>query len=83
MSFNDERLKHQGRLAEAELDARRTEISVRGLITSLRNLLDPLENIEELCAEQIADQGLRLADLLAEYGRKRAEIAAIKKALGR
>ncbi len=81
--MHEERLKFQGRLAEAELEAKKAEIVAKGMINSLRNLLDPFEPVEDLSGEQIADQAMRLANLLIDYREKRAEIALIKKTLGR
>jgi hypothetical protein len=83
MSFNDERLKHQGRLAEAELEAKRAAIAAKGLINSLRNLIDPFEELENLSPDMIVDQALRLGNLLAQHREKQSEVAAIRKALGR
>ena len=81
--MNEEVLKFRGRLAATELEAKNREIAAKGLVNSLRNLLDPFEALEELSDEQILDQALRLANMLIAYREKRAEIAALRKALGR
>jgi hypothetical protein len=81
--MNEEFYKFRGRLAEAELEEKKAEISIRGLVASLRNLLDPIAAPEDLSGEQISDQALRLGSLLLDYLEKRAEIALIKKTLGR
>lgn len=79
----EERLKFQGRLAEAELEAKHAAISARGMIGSLRNLLDPVAPLDDLDPDQISDQALRLSNTLAEYREKIAKIAEIKRMLGR
>lgn len=81
--MDQERLKFQGRLAEAETDARRDRIAIDGLVRSLRGLLDPFEATEERKDEQILDQAIRLSNLTIGYRQRLSEIAALKKALGR
>jgi hypothetical protein len=81
--MNEERLKFQGRLAEAELEAKRVKIVADGLINSLRNLLDPFCDLTELSAEQIVDQALRLGNQIAAYREELAKIAALNKMLGK
>ncbi len=81
--MNEEILKFKGRLAELELDCKRLEISSKGLINSLRGLLDPHEMLEGLSPEMITDQALRLSDLLTQYREKQEIMRAVKKSLGR
>lgn len=78
-----ERLKHLGRLEETKLQARETEIRMRGLIESLRDHLDPFEKYTDLDTELIAQQALELAQLKIAYGGLCDEIKAIEKILGR
>lgn len=78
-----ERLKHLGRLEEKKLQARETEIRMRGLVESLRDRLDPFEKPDELDTEVIASQALELAQLKIELTGLNDEIRAIEKALGR
>ncbi|MFZ5774039.1 MAG: hypothetical protein ACOY3Z_00945 [Thermodesulfobacteriota bacterium] len=80
--MDTERMKHRGRLAELEQDARRLELGIKGDIAAVRNLLDPFAKIEELNAEVAAAQAVELAGKQAEYLGKLGEITAIKKALG-
>lgn len=82
MGFDSEQLKHRGRLAEKEADARRLAMSIQGDIAAIRNLLDPFEPIADLHAEVAAAQAVELAGKHAEYCGVLAEIKAIKKALG-
>jgi len=78
-----ERLKFQGRLAEKEIEGKRLVLRINGLRDSLRNLLDPFEDVAELRGELIAQQAVELAGMQADLDGVSAEIAAIKKALGR
>ncbi|MDG4475425.1 hypothetical protein [Thiovibrio frasassiensis] len=82
MGLDSERLKHRGRLAEKEADARRLDMSIQGDIAAIRDLLDPFAPIEDLRAEVAASQAVELAGKHAEYCGVLAEIKAIKKALG-
>ncbi|MHB1059807.1 MAG: hypothetical protein ACYC0F_18180 [Rhodanobacter sp.] len=82
MGFDSERLRHKGRLAEKEADARRLAMSISGLVDSVRVLLDPFEDLEDIKAEHAAAQAVELAGKHAEYCGLLEEIKAIKKALG-
>lgn len=82
MSLDTERLKHRGRLAEKENDARLLALRIEGMIISIRDLLDPFEKTEDLRAEVAAAQAVELAGIHAEYVGLLEEIKAIKKALG-
>lgn len=82
MAFDTERLKHRGRLAEKEAEAYRLSMIIRGQLETLRDLLDPFENLANLPAEAAAVQAVELAGRHAEYVGLLAEIRAIKKALG-
>lgn len=82
MGFDSERLRHKGRLAEKEADARRLAMSISGLVDSVRGLLDPFEDLADIKAEHAATQAVELAGKHAEYCGLLQEIKAIKKALG-
>lgn len=76
-------LKHEGRLRQKELEARQVKLRMEGLVSSIRDLLDPFEEIEALRADVAAGQAVELASLQATYKGLLGEMAAIKKALGR
>jgi deoxyadenosine/deoxycytidine kinase len=82
MSLDTERLKHRGRLAEKENDARLLALRIEGMVISIRDLLDPFEKTEDLRVDMAAIQAVELAGSHAEYLGLLKEIAAIKKALG-
>lgn len=77
-----ERLKFQGKLQEKKQEAERLRMLLRGLVTSLRDALDPTEPVEnldrELIVQQAAEFGLKQIDLLAVMD----EIRFLKKELG-
>lgn len=78
-----ERLKFEGRLAQKDHEARGLQVQIRGLVESLRDLLDPFEKPEDLKAEQISDQALRLATRIGDYRQALDEIREIRRALTR
>lgn len=82
MGFDSERLKHRGRLAEAEHQARRLALSIEGDLRAVRDILDPFVPIADLRAEMAAAQAVELAGKHAEYLALLADIKAIKTALG-
>ena len=77
-----ERLKYEGRLAEASQAENRLRLRLSGLVRSLRDLLDPTEDVARLDGEQIADQALQLAMVKGELDAKMAEIGSIREVLG-
>jgi len=78
----NERLKYQGRLAEKRQQARRLKLRLDGLVTSLRNQLDPTEDVAGLKADLIAEEALEFATRLGDYRALLEEIAKIEKLLG-
>lgn len=80
--IDTERLKHRGRLAEKEQEAKRLALGIQGDMAAIRDLLDPFAPVEDLHAEVAAAQAVELAGKHAEYCGLLAEIKAIKKALG-
>jgi len=78
-----ERLKFQGRLLEKEQDARRLKLSIEGLRDAIRDQLDPFCPVEHLTADRVVELAVDLNSRHIDYAGLLAEIAAIKKALGR
>lgn len=78
-----ERLKHEGRLAVKEKELMQLIISTESNRDSLREVVDPFEDLSYLAGERISTLAVNLAAQLIEYRRLSAEIAAIKKALGK
>jgi chaperonin cofactor prefoldin len=78
-----ETLKFKGRLQEKAQEAAGLTLQIKGLVASLRDLLDPFEEIEDLQADIISEQAMELAARQIEYKEVKAEIKAIGKALGK
>ena len=78
-----ERLKYQGRLAEKERRCRELKLRLEGLRDSIRDILDPFEKVEELKIEIAHSQMADMARTWTELKEMLAEIALIKKTLGR
>jgi len=78
-----ERLKFEGRLREKELEEKKLRLRIEGLRNSIRDLLDPFEELVELKCEVVAEQALEMAGLQADLKACVEEIKAIKKALGK
>ena len=76
-----ENLKFKGRLLEKEQEEKKLSLRIKGLVTSLRELLDPFEKLEDLKADIISEQALILEARQIELKEVRAKIKAIKKAL--
>jgi len=79
----NERLKYMGRLQEKELELKKKALAMKSAIDILRDMLDPLEDLEDLRTDAIAEEALRLANLQIEYRAINADIKAIRKILGR
>ena len=82
MGLESERLKHQGRLAEAKQKARELELRIEGDIRAIRDLLDPFAMKAEIRADVAAAQAVEMAAKHAEYCGLLEEIKAIETALG-
>ena len=78
-----ENLKFKGRLLEKTQESVGLTIRIKGLVASLRDLLDPFEEVEDLQADIISEQAMELAARQIEYKEVKAEIKAIGKALGK
>jgi len=79
----NERLKFLGRLEERRLEAERLRLRLRGLRDSLRDVLDPFETVEDLDGEKLAALAVEFADLQLQCREAIAEMALIRKTLGR
>lgn len=79
----NERLQHEGHLAVLNQDVKRLKITLEGLLKAIRQNLDPLEKIEKLDANLIAEQALEFAAKHIVYKEKLAEIAKAEEILGR
>jgi hypothetical protein len=77
-----ERLKFQGKLLEKDQEKRLLEVQVSGLVRSLRDLLDPTEQQEDLRDQEIADQALRLANTVITLRHVNAEMREIRHLIG-
>ena len=76
-------LKNKGRLAVFRDELAVLESRIRAGIAAVRNNLDPHEAIEDLKAEEAAIQAVDLAEIVAQWREKQAQIRAIEKELGR
>jgi len=76
-----ENLKFKGRLLEKEQEQKKLSLRIKGLVSSLRELLDPFEKLEDLKADMISEQAMMLEARQIELKQVNAEIRAIKKAL--
>jgi hypothetical protein len=81
--MNDEMLRNEGRLAQAELDLKRLAIRITGLIQSIRDCLDPFADIPDLRTDEAATQCVELADIRIRWNEMAHRIQALKKALGK
>ena len=77
-----EQLKFRGRLAEKSLEEKKLRLRMEGLRDSVREILDPFDDIYELRIEVAVEQVLELAGLQADLKETIDTIAAINKALG-
>lgn len=79
----EEHIKFQGRLAINR--SKRVEVTVRmkGIVRSLRDLLDPILEEEYLETEMILAQASVLAELRVQYQELLKEAESISRILGR
>lgn len=78
-----EHLKYLGRRQELELEEKRLKIGVDGLINNLRDMLDPMEKIERLRTDEIAELAIELANKKDRYMETQANLRRIEEILGR
>lgn len=81
--MSDEILKFEGRMAVKDMERHRLEMRIRGLISSIRDILDPFAPADEINAEMAAQQTMELAEIQIQYKGLVAEIAALKRILRR
>ena len=81
--MDNERAKYMGYLAQYEETARRIETTLKGLVTSMRNLLDPLEAVADLKTDLIFQQASQLAYQQGELKAVTDQIREAKRILGR
>ena len=79
----NERVKFEGHLKVNEDKARMIRLRIEGLRDSIRDILDPLEDIADLKLDVAYEQMVELVGMWAEYKESLSKIAAAKKALGR
>lgn len=77
-----ETLKFRGRLAEKELEEKKLRLRMEGLRDSLREILDPFEDVAEIKADVAMEQAIELAGLRIDLKETIDTIAALKKTLG-
>lgn len=78
-----ERLKFEGRLAIKEKEIKQLKIAIESNRDSLREAVDPFEDLSDLAGERISTLAVNLSSQLIEYHRLNAEIRAIRRALGK
>ena len=78
-----ERLKFEGRLVVKEKEIKQLKIAIESNRDSLREAVDPFEALSDLAGDRITTLAVNLSGQLIEYRRLNAEIALIKKALGK
>lgn len=78
-----ERQKFMGRLEEAKLKAKALKLKAEGLRDSVRDHLDPFEEVFDLKLDVVAAQALELAELQIQHKAVSEKIKALEKSLGR
>ena len=77
-----EQLKFRGRLAEKKMEEKKLRWRMEGLRSSIREFLDPFENVVNLNTDVAMEQMLELAGLRVDLKETIDTIEALKKALG-
>lgn len=78
----NERLINQGRITDLNLKKRSLELSIKGLVQTLRLEADPFKSIDEMNEEMIGEQALELSQKINEFKAVSRDIAGIKKVWG-
>lgn len=81
--MDSERYKFQGRLQELELEAKKTELTMKGIVTAMRDLLDPLDAVGDLKTDVIFEQAGQLAYHHTTLRATLEQIREAKRILGR
>jgi len=77
-----EQLKFRGRLAEKKMEEKKLRWRMEGLRSSIREFLDPFENVVNLNTDVAMEQMIELAGLRIDLKETIDTIEALKKALG-
>lgn len=77
-----EREKFEGWLVIAGRKAKEKKLRIKGLIKSIRDILAPLDPIEDLETEIVAEQAKELNELMGQYKEIQKEVNKVKKDLG-
>ena len=77
-----EQLKFRGRLAEKKMAEKKLRLRMEGLRSSIREFLDPFEDVVNLNTDVATEQMIELAGLRIDLKEAIDTIAALKKALG-
>lgn len=80
--MSTERLVWQGQKQEKIQEAKKLELSITGLRTSIRTELNPHVPISEINHDLVTEQAFELSDKLIRYKQLCREIDAINKSLG-
>ena len=78
-----EELNNEGHLTIRTFEEKKLRLRMEGLRDSIRELLDPFENLAALRVDVAAEQMIELAGLQADLKETIDTIALIKKKLGR
>ena len=77
-----EQLKFRGRLAEKKMAEKKLRLRMEGLRSSIREFLDPFEDVVNLNTDVATEQMIELAGLRIDLKETIDTIVALKKALG-
>jgi hypothetical protein len=78
-----EYLKHLGRQRELELEKKKLEFRIQGLIKNLRDALDPLLPVEELRPDAIAEWSAELTEARQRYREVLDDLKKISDIIGK
>lgn len=78
-----ERLKYEGHLAVLKQDVMQLKTALNGLLKAMRDNLDPLEKIEKIDANLVAQQAIEFAGKQIVLKEKLDEVAKAEEILGK
>ena len=81
--MSEERLKFLGRRSELEMKKKSLELRIDGLVSGLRDELDPMKPRTDLRTDLIVTMGLDLADAKDRLQEALADLKKIQEILGR